>query len=476
MKILIVLPYSGKQINGGLAVLNEQLTAALVATNHDVRLLTFKLRDHLDAQQAGHGGAKAKILKLQHKDVLAMGAGNKLLDDNERDNLYKLFNDLEVLEQARAIDAIKEGGWTPDVIIGHSRFSGPAAVLLRDKHFKSARVEYFLHSYPFEGAILTGYGAYEEEIDAQLALKKIKLEAAWMARADVVVAMGPLLTLGALHILEQAGVHAPRVHEAIPGVEGGKPQVRFRSQLDDIRVLMVARFNAPIKGLEDIVMAALELNQLRKDQRPARRVRLIVRGIGERTYASDGRTINHATVNEWVKGALGHDPHAAVTIDVKPLTKEIEKEYQMADAVLAPSYIEHFGLVPFEALGYGLPVLVNEISGSGMFLGDEQRFPSIGPPCVVRDFDPTVKRPLQPKDVLGWVRKSAFDNRPRAWADAILDLAKTLYRRSREATRLSAMLIGDYRMEHFANGVVNAADPHYAGRTKQGARGVVMAA
>ena len=75
-----------------------------------------------------------------------------------------------------------------------------------------------------------------------------------------------------------------------------------------------------------------------------------------------------------------------------------------------PSYIEHFGLVPFDGLAHGVPVLINELSGAAMFLGDETRFGDLGKPSIVEDFDPNKKRPLKPSDY----RKrcpDAFNNR-----------------------------------------------------------------
>lgn len=56
--ILIVSPFSGAKFTGGLAVVNEQLTKALVAENHEVKLLTFQLNEKVTATKEGHGGAE----------------------------------------------------------------------------------------------------------------------------------------------------------------------------------------------------------------------------------------------------------------------------------------------------------------------------------------------------------------------------------------------------------------------------------
>ena len=181
--------------------------------------------------------------------------------ENDRDRLYELINSDDVILSDDCLAMITDGRWEPDNIIGHSRFSGPAAIKLKQAHFPNATVQYFLHSYPVEGSILTGYEAYEERIDADLAEKKFLGEKKWMPQADVVMAMGPLLRAGATLILEEAGISTPRIHECIPGVEFKGDPVGYQQPAGKAKLLLLGRASAPIKGFETILMAVLKLKE-----------------------------------------------------------------------------------------------------------------------------------------------------------------------------------------------------------------------
>jgi len=68
-KILMVAPFSGRKVGGGLATLNQQLVEALAADNaNDVRMLTPRLPDHSAADPgttAGPGSSTSMIRKVR---------------------------------------------------------------------------------------------------------------------------------------------------------------------------------------------------------------------------------------------------------------------------------------------------------------------------------------------------------------------------------------------------------------------------
>lgn len=427
-KILIVLPFSGRTFGGGLAVFNEELTKALATTGHDVVLLTMDLPHGLNPDMALHGNASVITIRNDVVSGMSKDVGGPK-GEQERNKLYSLFNQPDVLLQPSTLEQF--GSWVPDLIIGHSRFSGPAAIMLRDQWFPNAKAEYFLHSIPVEGKVLVGYDAYLEDIDADVAERKFAQEKEWMPRADVVVAVGPLIRAGATMILEEAG-SSVRVHECIGGTTVSDHLVSYAEPASAVKppttLLFIGRASAPIKGFEDIILAALLLRKMN--------LHIKVRYWDTREYKSKTdqsqsqdvqentvTIVDLAYVNEFVHGAFGPVQDGdAIRFDVlgKLNSKqELEEEIRSSHAVLMPSYIEHFGLVPFDGLALGVPVLINEISGAAMFLGDEGRFGKFGQPSIVHDFDPDVARPLKPVDFLGDVASTAFDTRPQAWADAI---------------------------------------------------------
>ncbi|HEX5871176.1 MAG TPA: glycosyltransferase family 4 protein [Longimicrobium sp.] len=481
--ILIVLPYSGTGFGGGLAVLNQKLTRALAQQGHKVRLLTMQLPEKISANPDEHW--PAQIITIQNKETAGMVGAGGADGEKQRDRLYELFNMEETLLSSYDIgnkpilDAIRCDGFEPGIIIGHSRFSGPAALLLKQRVFQRAKVEYFLHSFPVEGSALTGYEAYEMKVDAELAKQKFEMEKKWMPRADVVVAMGPLIRAGAMLILGEATVKGARVHEAIPGIELTRQEPVTYAPRKVPRLLFCGRASAPIKGLEDLLLAVrmlydsgvpVEVDVLWWEQ--------VTYGNDRKASGQDPRVVDVAAAQKWVDEMLNiknkKQELRVVTVLGKARTsEEVVNAYRTHDAVLMPSYIEHFGLVPFEAAGHEVPVLVNKVSGSGMFLADRSRFGEVGEMCVVKDFGGSMQ---DPRDFLVNVKPDAFDQRPAAWAFAIQALVKDLPGRFRNAVALRDML-ANYTYDHFAAAVVAVADAKWNGKnTYQGPGGQVVEA
>ncbi|NEQ40435.1 MAG: hypothetical protein F6K40_31080, partial [Okeania sp. SIO3I5] len=285
MKILIVLPYSGAQFTGGLAVVNEELTKEL-AKNHDVKLLTFELNSKVMATKAGHGDADLLVIKDQHtksgqKKLTKELGGEGLLNEDERDQLYFLMENDEVLRYAHE-NLLND--WTPEIILGHSRFSGPAAINLKKDYFTEAKVGYFLHSYPLvEGFLVAGYEIFEEKIDKEKAQEKFDKEKEWIGQADIVLAMGPLMRLAARLILDDVSCNHTRVHEVISGIDKKYDAIPpWQENESCITLLLSGRASAAVKGFQDIVIAALDLRAKRFEQGKKKKVLIKVIGISER--------------------------------------------------------------------------------------------------------------------------------------------------------------------------------------------------
>ena len=422
--------------------------------------------------------------------------------EQDRKTLYDIINNPEVILGEGVAKLLEK--WTPDIILGHSRFSGPAAILLKQNRFANAKVGYFLHSYPLvEGALLTGYEAFEEKTDVASARRKLEEEKEWIGKSDVVLAMGPLMRWAATLMLEKSK-EKPRVHEVISGVPNIEVAGKGSKDTgDEVVLLLSGRANAPVKGFQDIVMAALLLRS--RHEELMHKVRIKVRGMAEATYGEGEtkRTISHETVQEWMNGVLDEgtraklpngkiiqiakgrivespgesaptlDQLSKVTVEVLETVSQdqVMNEYQSADAVLSAAYIEHFGLVPLEALACGRPVLVSEFSGAGQFLAT--RFEKDGEACVVKDLLSSYDRPLSSK-VLREVPANAFDERPKKWAEAIVGLVNNIGSRKERAEALKANLKQDYTMTHFAQSVVSAFEVEWDGRTtRQIAKGMI---
>jgi glycogen synthase len=168
-RILAVLPYSRRTFGGGLAVFSAQLPKALAQEEYDVRLLTMELPAKCSPDPDEHKGVK--ILTIKNEESKAMVGPGSAAGEMDRSRLYELINSEQVLLSDDVKTLITEGRWSPDIIVGHSRFSGLAAILLKQKQFKQAKAAYFIHSIPVEGTVLKGYEAYLKTIQAGSAVK-----------------------------------------------------------------------------------------------------------------------------------------------------------------------------------------------------------------------------------------------------------------------------------------------------------------
>jgi glycosyltransferase involved in cell wall biosynthesis len=466
--ILMVSPYSGRAVGGGLAVMSQELTKAF-GEKHSVKLVTMEVPNAFKPDKTLHG--KADIIFIENEKSATFDQLGS--NEEQRNELYKAINSDEVVKSI----SIKLNGFYPDIIIGHSRFSGPAAIKLKKQFFPKAKVEYFLHSYPIEGSILVGHKAYDEPIDDTLAHTKLTQEKEWMAQADVAVGVGPLLRCGATLILGERNGQC-RVHECIPGTSIGGDVTLATSK--SVQLLMSGRANVPIKGFEDLLLAVGKLREKNSD------VKLTIRGWAQKRYNrgegwADEDRKNYATyqnlvlasdVQKWAEGVLGVDG----IVKVEDITKEedvLRNEICQSWAVLMPSYAEHFGLVPFDALGLGVPVLMSEVSGAAMFLGDKDRFKDLASSFIVHDFGAeNTARPLIGRDFLTNVGEDAFDRRPEAWAAAIDALISDKARSFERAAGIRKEL-RRYTWQHCAQALISAAYSR-ASISKQGPDGTII--
>ncbi|GHF47833.1 hypothetical protein GCM10010218_31570 [Streptomyces mashuensis] len=391
-RILVVSNISGMG-GGGIPVFNQHITEAL-AKDHDVTLFTA------DPDTQPHQGAR-----MVSTPPVPEGAEGRAW-----------------IQFQSTIDPRAHGLPDPqerpfDLIVGHSRFSGPAAAELRERWYPDAKVAHFLHTSP-ERLAEVKYAHDPAHAQAKAA-RDSRIEREVMDRADVVVGVGPLLTVEAER-LSSTGQHVPDSHQLIPGVkieelvERGPHAGRFN-------LLVMGRTDDSLKGVDDALRAVKFLNDRGVD------VHLTVRGA------------DPETLDKSLKAAERIAGKGNFTI--KPFTKddnELKNDIINADAVIMPSKHEGFGLVATEAAGHGVPVLVNQESGAAQFLGDKGRIaPEIGQPCIV----PEPKNP---------------DRRFMSWAKAIGELKADLPQRRENAKQLREALKA-YSWDHAAEALVEAS-------------------
>lgn len=239
-----------------------------------------------------------------------------------------------------------------------------------------------------------------------------------MNRADVIVGVGPLLTEEARK-LASTNPQVPTSHELVPGTRI-EPLVQRTQQNGPLQLLALGRADDALKGFEDAAKAVKLLHEQGVD------VHLTVRGVPDNEVPDLQEKFSRLSGGNATVLPFSKDPDA------------IRNDIRQADAVIMPSKHEGFGLVATEALGHGVPVLVNEDSGAARFLQDANRIaPELGNPCVVPE-------PADPS------------KRFRAWFEAIRQMNEELPQRTAQAAQLREIL-KSYSWEHAASSVVQAS-------------------
>ncbi|MDT9691740.1 glycosyltransferase [Streptomyces sp. P9(2023)] len=385
--ILVVSDNSGRG-EGGVEVFNQELSEAL-ARRHNVTLFTA------NPDMPQHEGIQ-RVVQTQPPEGV-----------ERRDWIEHLAG------QDPTAQGLEDPASQPyDIIIGHSRFSGPAAAEMRENWYQDARVVHFLHTSPERLPFVKGL-SHEEATEK--AAKDSSIERLTMARADVAAGVGPLLS-EASRQLSADGANIPHSHEVIPGTHIYDP-VQHDPAPERLNLLVMGRVSDPLKGMDDAAEAVALLNEAGLS------VHLTVRGVKDEELASaTARIAQLSGGNATVKGR---------TRNVEELNEDIRNSH----AVIMPSKHEGYGMVAPEGLAHGVPVLVNEESGAALFFQDTDRVPAeIGQRCVVPE----------PTD---------GNSRANAWMTAINQLSEDLPQRQADALHLREVL-QQYSWDHAAEALV----------------------
>lgn len=244
------------------------------------------------------------------------------------------------------------GDFTPDLIIGHGRVTGPAAKVLAEDHFSSAQRLHFVHMAPDE---IEWLKPGRQDDAAMRAEERTRTEVDLARGASQVVTIGPRLHGRYLRDLQAEGL--PHPLRLDPGFDSDSPQDRHPPDGRPWAVLTMGRMeDAELKGLD---IAARAMGRVAADKRVSEALELIVRGAPEGSGEA-----TREKVRDWASTP-------SLSVLVRPYTIEaarLDADLRRSCLVLMPSRTEGFGLVGLEAILAGTPVLVSEKSGLGELL------------------------------------------------------------------------------------------------------------
>ncbi|MFK4085297.1 glycosyltransferase family 4 protein [Kribbella sp. NPDC020789] len=412
-RVLVVAHASGRSAGlGGLPVASGDLTKAMAGLeNAEVTLLTV-------GETEEHGDAKIVSITPDERSARV-----QLLDIATNGSP----------DQIPGMPPINSDSF--DVVVGHARFSGYQAMLIRNRWYPQAQLAHVMHMPSKE------YG--EVQGQAARGIESHRIESAVVQNADLVVGVGPLLTDVGAEMADGARI-PPSFHQLVPGVETlgevGDPPAG-----EKFNMLFSGRVGDPIKGYDDLLATTKELADRGEP------VQLRVRGVKPDQLQAEQQRADQ------IIGRPG-------VVEVLPYTtdkQELLGDYQWAHAAVMPSKIEGYGLVGAEAAAHGVPVLVNSESGVGQFLADGNRIPEhLGAPSVVPD------QGLR-NDQAG---------RVQVWAGAVQELRSDYPNRRQAAGELKDVL-QNYTRENSAQALLAAAREAHPGAnrsTMQGPNGELM--
>ncbi|MCX4637149.1 glycosyltransferase family 4 protein [Streptomyces sp. RPA4-5] len=445
--ILFVCDASGPGL-GGVPIFNQRLVTGLAgSTAYKPLLLTVRPKGKTDDQlREDHPGVEVSIIPNPR-------------DLDEPDSLRLLLEDAVRSTQDPTKFGLPEAHRLTSayVVVGHSRFSGPAAVQIVQKWYEDARYAHILHTSPLRLGQIQGKALAK-------AMRNASIELDCLSKADLGSGVGPLLT-DTLRELRTDG-QTPRIHELVPGSDpsaGPVPLREDKTDEDTLNLLLLGRADDMTKGLPDAISAVRKLNEgfthNSVTYRPSR-ARLTVIGVPPERTPDPGIPTLLEVTQRWANEMCGQDaqePPETRRVTVLHTTNDREfliREIRGCDAMIAPSHTEGFGLVSLEALEQGVPVLASEESGFARFVLDPSRVPAdVGQACVVQDSGFAAYRPF-------------------LWARALHTLKRNLHQGYLHARTLHTLL-GHFTWTHSASSLVEAAQNLQDFDTRQGRDGTV---
>ena len=265
------------------------------------------------------------------------------------------------------IDELKRRGISFDadrtVWLGHDRISGAASN-------KAAMIaggrSALLHHMSYDH-----YESYAE--DSQTAYEKTQSQTTLFQQADLLLAVGPLLR----DALSDRLQGPKKVHMLIPGladIEPREPPKTFTAFLSGRFSNDTARIKQAYLGVAAFAKSHHEARGNGMPDGLCKSPKLVLRGVDFETQLGQFPTQPQAADPEVeLKKFAEMYAHGVINLHALPYAHDRKKLYadlSAASVVLMPSWHEGFGLVAWEAIAAGVPVIISKNSGVYRLLED----------------------------------------------------------------------------------------------------------
>lgn len=258
------------------------------------------------------------------------------------------------------------------VWLGHDRITGTAAIAAAQQAGgRSALVHHMSYDH---------YESYAE--NSATAKDKVEEQKALFRQADIAMAIGPVLRDALSDIL---GAAKP-AHMLVPGLA----DISFLEAPKTFTAFLSGRLNDETARIKQGHLGVAAFAQAHRkacdDGMPdglCRPPKLVLRGVDFETQAgSPSNTITTDAETELKRFAQGY-AQSVINLQALPYTHDRQMLYDElsgSSVALMPSWHEGFGLVAWEAIAAGVPLIIGENSGVYRLL--EELYPGSGTGCV----------------------------------------------------------------------------------------------
>lgn len=317
------------------------------------------------------------------------------------------------------------------VWLGHDRITGLAALdAAEELGGRSALIHHMSYSH---------YESFSE--NSIIAENKKREQRSLFERAAVVMAVGPLLRDALGDLLDQADV---------PMLVPGLPDIKVKTVFTTFRGFISGRLNNDAKKNKQghLGVAAFALAIKRADS--LKGLPEVLRGVKEPELTLRGvdfeeiKTPNTVSAEEELKSLAQQYAGRAIRMHVLPFTTDradLFTDLRSASVVMMPSWHEGFGLVGWEAVAAGVPLIVSQKSGLYRLL------------CEIDDG--LYSNLAYPIDVAGCVDEPYFQESDlESLTSCIIEIARDSKRARSNAMRLREELLKRYRWPECAHSLV----------------------
>ncbi|MBU1181425.1 MAG: tetratricopeptide repeat protein [Proteobacteria bacterium] len=308
------------------------------------------------------------------------------------------------------------------VWLGHDRITGAAAnAAAKTAGGSSALIHHmsYDHYESYADNSNTAYEKSQEQIDL-------------FKNADIVLAVGPLLR----DALKDLLCSSKPVHTLIPGlaeIVPVEPPITFTAFLSGRLSEDAVRIKQGHLGVAAFAKAHREARERGMPDGLCSQPKLVLRGIDFDSQINKSPSQSLSDPETELKKFAEKYAESVINLHALPYTQDRETLYndlKRASVALMPSWHEGFGLVAWEAIAAGVPLIISKNSGVYRFL--EENHPGAGTGCVnVVDVRAAVSAPFFHSEDL----------------QAVVAALKTIAHKPHEARRKASTLrglLGDY--------------------------------